>query len=185
MDSKIFIKIMDSSLRLACLCMLSALLVSRVYTAIEPVAKQKKDEALLLLYRKVLPNSTWFENKTAGNKRFIAGFDKQFNQTGKIVKIDVRDYNGEIEVLFGIDQDNRILGIRILDKSLWGINLEDNISKSDFFAQFIGLKFHDLKLENSGKEIKTIKGASISSKAYIKALKKAVEETESINATEQ
>ncbi|MBU0952513.1 MAG: FMN-binding protein [Elusimicrobia bacterium] len=184
MNSKILIKTAASSLKLAFLCMISALLISQLYLAIEPVIKQRKTETLILLYRQVLPNSAWFENKTAGNREFIAGFDKQHVQRGKIVKLNVRDYNGDIEILFGVDQENRILGIKILNAD-FRINLEDDSSKSDFFKKFIGLKFHDLKLEKNGKDISIIPGADVSSKAYIKALKKAVEEVESINATEQ
>jgi len=176
-------KILDNVFRLTLLCVISAFLLSLVNSYLEPKRIENEQNLRAMDYRQVLPGARNFEKKISGGKKYVKGYGQDKIPAGKIITVYGRDYNGYFEALFGISEDYRILGVKFMNKSE-STNLEDNASKEDFFRQFIGTSVHDL-VDVNNKNVKKIHGAPVSSKAYINAVRKAIGEAESIDATNQ
>ncbi|MCU0640490.1 MAG: FMN-binding protein [Candidatus Margulisbacteria bacterium] len=97
---------------------------------------------------------------------------------GRALAVTVRGYGGEIELLVGIDQQERISGLKVLShKETPGLGA--NIVRPDFLGQFKGKKRTD-PLE-AKKDIDAISGATISSRAVCNGVKDALERFQSGN----
>ena len=85
-------------------------------------------------------------------------------------------FGGKIELLIGILMDGTITGYKIIEHSETP-GLGDKVTEPKFGSQFVGLNAHNdnFNLKNDGGEIDAVTGATISSRAVVGAVKKAVD----------
>ena len=92
-------------------------------------------------------------------------------------------FGGRIELIVGLLRDGTITGYKVLSqKETPGLGTK--IAEEDFAGQFVGLNSYldDISLTRSGGSIDAVTGATISSKAVIDAVGKAVETYKKFNA---
>ena len=109
-------------------------------------------------------------------------------QNGIITSVAIKTFSdngfgGRIELIIGMLMDGTITGYQVIDqKETPGLGTK--ITEKSFSDQFIGLNSYvdELKLKKDGGEIDAVTGATISSKAVIDAVEKAVETYKKFNA---
>ncbi len=96
---------------------------------------------------------------------------------GYIIKTQNRGYGGEISIMTAVSADKKILGVKILSAADETPGLGQNITKENFYSQYIGKeeKITVVKggADSDNNEINAVTGATISSKAVTGAVNKA------------
>lgn len=97
-------------------------------------------------------------------------------EKGVIVQNSEKGYGGAIDVLTGIDNDGKVIGVKILNHAETA-GLGANATKESFRDQYIGKSgsLEVSKTNSSDTEIKAISGATVTSRAVTRAVNKALE----------
>ena len=161
---------------------IAALALGGVYTVTkEPIAiaKQKKLEAAI---KAVLPE---FDTIQTVKVKDINGDDSLTfyyasmgtQAVGAAIKtFTMKGFSGRIELMVGILEDGTINNTAVLShKETPGLGDKMDIKKSDFPAQFIGKNPESFKLKvtKDGGDVDAITAATISSRAFCDAVKRA------------
>ncbi len=105
---------------------------------------------------------------------------------GYIVLSSAHGYSSTIEVMIGVDTTGVIQGMKILSQSETpGLGAKiTEVKYGDkwpwFQHQFIGKKGDNLQVDKDGGEIKSVTGATISSRAVTKAVREGVQKLEKL-----
>ncbi|WP_394131129.1 electron transport complex subunit RsxG [Shewanella maritima] len=88
-------------------------------------------------------------------------------------------YNGDIKLIIGVDNHNKLLGVRTLThQETPGLGDKIELRKSDWVMQFTGMIFNSTgpqwAVKKDGGEIDQFTGATITPRAYIKAINNAL-----------
>ena len=107
---------------------------------------------------------------------------------GYIFKTSAKGYSGgNVSVMTAINPDGTVKAVKILDVSNETPGLGQNAGKESFYSQFSGKKKDIKAVKNSANaennEIKTITGATITSKAVTTAINEALENYYMISLT--
>ena len=110
---------------------------------------------------------------------------------GYIFKISEKGYGGTVIVLIGINTDNTVKAVELLDVSTETPGLGQDTAKEKFTKQFVGkggeltaVKYGTASNDND-TEINAVASATISSKAVTSAVNKALTISNKINKTEE
>ena len=96
-------------------------------------------------------------------------------KVGTVLKTEVQGYSGKISIMFGLDSDNHITGVKILNHSETP-GLGAKITLSSFLDQYRNKKQEELylKRDKPGGAIDAITAATISSRAVTNRMRSAV-----------
>ncbi len=92
-----------------------------------------------------------------------------------------KGYGGKINILVGVDENFAIEDVVIISNTETP-GLGSKITENSFTDQFKGMAAEDIALKKDGGEVDAITGATISSKAVVEAIRKAM--VEKINLLE-
>ncbi len=173
---------------LGLVCFISASLLSYVYAKTQPkIEDQKKKLEQESMYY-VLPEAVRFERNDECD--CYIGEDKHGNIVGYVFISSEKGYSSVIKLMVGVNKDYVIEGIKVLSQNetpglgtkivevksnttVWdaikGIKEQKDKNIPEFLKQFIGKDMATLI------EVHTISGATISSSAVIRAVKKGME----------
>ncbi len=166
-----FTKVLSYTLRLTILCVAAAFALAVVYGKTEPMIEEQTRKIEDQAQKEVLPAADRFEKV---NEDYSLAFDKEGNPAGEIVKASRQGYGGQIKIMAGIDNEDKVVGIKILEHSETP-GLGDGIAKENFTRQFGGKAAPEIMLKRDGVGIDAITGATISSRACVEAVKKGLD----------
>ncbi|NOX86720.1 MAG: RnfABCDGE type electron transport complex subunit G [Chlorobi bacterium] len=183
MASKKESNFLNMVLTLFIVAVVAALALGGVYSLTkEPIAiaKQKKLEAAI---KAVLPDfDTIIETKVpdkSGDSLTFYYAEKKGKKVGTAIKTFSKEgFGGEIDILVGFLDDGTISNTVVLaQKETPGLGDKMSKSKSDFPDQFIGKNPATFKLyvKKDGGDVDAITAATISSRAFCDALRRAYE----------
>ena len=133
----------------------------------------RQQEAKSAAMISVLPAKTYNMLKAADDYEVYAAFN-DYEKAGYTVSLSEYGYGGEIKLMIGIDKDFRVAGVSIIEMSETA-GLGDNAKKPEFTSMFAGLEEKEIALTNSGGKIQAISGATVTSTAVTKGVRRAVE----------
>src|SRR3990172_11226882 len=164
---------------------LSGAVLSGVFSKADPVIKANKEKELREAIFIVLPEAKDFKvmEKTVGAEKLIVykGIDASGSPVGVAFKADGGGFQGNVGLMVGLDREYlKLKGMEVLEQ-LETPGLGDRIREEAFKEQFKGLdvkpKVEYIKYRKPEKpnQIQAITGATISSKAVVTNINKAVE----------
>ncbi|WP_143318783.1 RnfABCDGE type electron transport complex subunit G [Clostridium sp. HBUAS56010] len=191
-------KIVKDALTLFVITVISGLILGGVHEFTKGVVKRSEESAQLEAYRLVFPEAADFlEEDTllkaiavsneelpkadygnAGVEQALCAVDGDNQVSGYVITAFSNDsYNGLVKVLVGIDTENRLKGIEVIE-----INdtpgLGQLAREPEFKDQFTGKKAKKLTLSAPGgdeeEQIQAISGATITSSAVTNAVNAAL-----------
>lgn len=173
--------IINPTVVLAIICIVVTLALSSTnlltYKRIADLKKSAQDEAM----KKVM-NGTYTEvTKTVCGDEITYNVVKKDKEIiGYIFTTSSKGYGGTISVMTAVKTDGTIAAIEILDASGETPGLGQNVTKSDWYAQFetLGDKITVVKggaAVKESNEIDAVTGATISSKGVTSAVNQALE----------
>lgn len=173
---------------LAIICVVVTLALSSAnlltHKKIDALAKETQEKAMA----KVMPGEYEEITQTIGDEEVTYNIvRKDGNIIGYIFTTSAKGYGGEILVMTAVKTDLTVAAVEILDASGETPGLGQNVTNSDWYAQFSDLK-NDIKAVKGGaansanNEIDAVTGATISSKAVTSAVNQALDYTSEILA---
>lgn len=162
---------------LLCICIIIplALAVTNKVT-VNRIAKLEQENATKTMAQLIKADK--FEEKTAEDDVIYYEALRGGNVKAYIFTTSAKGYGGDVKVMTAIAPDGKILNLAILDVSNETPGLGQNVTKKDFYSQFIS---KDQKL--SINDIDTVTSATYSSKAVLNAVNKALETFQKLAAT--
>jgi electron transport complex protein RnfG len=166
--------IIKLGIRLFIICAASAVLLSGVNSFTQPKIQSHTKSCRQTGLREIMPEALQFEPvKKDSRILYYKGLDVKGNLVGYVFEVSTKGYSSIIEALVAVSSHKEIMGIKILyQNETPGIGTR--ILKTSFLDRFKGVKVAGLS------DIDTISGATISSKAVIKAIKEISGEIQNI-----
>jgi len=162
-------KIIRMGLILMAYCMIAGIALGVVRKVskerTELIAKQMKTEAI----KQVLPNADNFlpivDDSSFEYYIGVSGTDT----LGYVFEGKAYGFSSDIEVIIGVDTSFTIKGMRVISQ-VETPGLGSKVEDEGFIQNFIDKNYKNLKLDKDGGNIQSITGATISSKATLKAV---------------
>lgn len=176
---------------LLAVAVLSAAALGYVYQITKEPISRAKDQKTLDAIREVVGS---FDNNPFAEKTAVTTPDGKYKlelyparENGIITSVAIKTFSdngfgGKIEIIIGMLMDGTITGYKVIEqKETPGLGTK--ITDNKFAGQFIGLNpyYNTIKLKKDGGEIDAVTGATISSKAVIDAVEKAVQTYKKFN----
>jgi len=153
-----------------------ALILSYVQDFTSPIIADNKSKKEIEAIKTIFPETEKIEKR---NDSVTEVKDYNGNLLGWMIKVKSKGYGGDLLLLVGLDKDQKVAGIQILEmKETPGLGTKVNeVKKGErepaFLSQF---KSKDIRNGEFGKDnIDKITGATISSKAVLEGVKKSYE----------
>lgn len=163
---------------LGVICLVATLVLAVTYEVTKPQidaqARSAEDAAL----KEIIPDATSFNKNTVDGMEYFEAM-KGNNRIGYCIKAVGEGYGGYIHMMVGIDSNGVIKGVRVLDhQETPGLGAKINEVRQGaaepwFLQQFVGKNAKTVEVK---KNIDSITGATISSRAVTSAINKTVTE---------
>ena len=154
-------------LSLVCLVVAGALALTNNVTGpvIAEAAKQREES----VRAEILPEALDFELLEIEGLPFTVGeVYKSTNDVGYIITVAAGGYGGDVKIILGVTPDGKVIQTKVLEHSETK-GLGSKITEPHYANQYIGID------KNNLDGVDAISGASISSRAYIRAVTDALE----------
>jgi len=168
--------IVKIALNLAATCLISGVVIAATYFFTAPIAAQKAVEQTQKAMRTLVPQADTFKEIEGKDEWFEA--EKDGKVIAYVVPSETKGYGGAIKLLVAVDKDGKVIDYSCT-KHNETPGLGDKATKSPFKDQFIGKTSANLvvtKDPSDKEDIQAMTGATISSRAFTKGVKQAVDE---------
>ena len=153
-------------------CLVASGLLAAVYGVTKPKIEENKIRKQTEALSALAPEADKFTETEAG--RMWIGVTESGKEICRIVKSSARGYSSTIKVLVAVDQNGYCQAVTVLEQNETP-GLGTNVLSEKFQSQFKGKTLDKMKLSKDGGKLDAITGATISSKATIKAVRKGME----------
>ncbi len=150
---------------LATICLIASGLLAAVnsVTRVKIIAQAQAQENASL--QEVLPQAARFEAVRSGEEIiYYKAYDASGSPAGFAFKAKGKGYSSEIETMVGMDNDGKIIAIKVISLNETP-GLGSRVAEKQFTSGFAGQPAEDLS------NVQTIAGATISSSAVINSVK--------------
>lgn len=93
---------------------------------------------------------------------------------GYAVVVEERGYGGKMRVVVGASPEGTVVGVRVVSQNETP-GLGAKVAEEAFLGQFAGRRLEEIALKKDGGEIEAVTGATISSRAVVRAVKSGLE----------
>ena len=114
---------------------------------------------------KVMPEAKHFKDKADYYESY-----RDDKLVGRVLKVDAQGYSSIIQLLVGLDLQNKIIGVDVLSH-VETPGLGANVEKENFLSQFKGKDIITLDIKKESGNIDAITGATITSGAVTDAIR--------------
>ncbi len=158
-----------------------------------PKIQESEKQAQNSARKNVLPNASFFEKDSLEVKlekdnnplkiqqeadtawfEFYRGYDDSKNLVGYTFQAAKYGYSSEVRTMVGLDKDMKINKIEIVSQAETP-GLGAKCVEPSFAKKYVGLSKEQLLVDKDGGTIKSITGATISTRAITESIKSAVE----------
>ncbi|MBU0595603.1 RnfABCDGE type electron transport complex subunit G, partial [Candidatus Bipolaricaulota bacterium] len=134
----------------------------------ERIAQAQNDDVQEMLTT-LFPEMDNYEfDEASGVYTILAG-----GPIGSALMTKATGYGGRIDILIGVEPDQRLRGIRVISQQETP-GLGAKIVEASFLDQFVGLSLDQLALTKTGGSVDAITGATISSSAVIEGVRRGI-----------
>lgn len=166
------------TLTLFIICLVATALLGMTNSVTAPIIDRLAREAEIESRKTVYPEAVSFGEPeiSEDGTSVVSAFDESGSTVGYVVVNIVKGYGGDISVMTGVTADGSVTGVNILSHSETA-GLGANAANESFRSQFVGLiKNITVSKEQAGdNSIDALTGATITSKAVVKAVNAAIE----------
>ena len=150
---------------LVTICLVVTTALACVNSVTAPIIKAAEEKAAALARSEVLKEATSFEKLDIALPDGATDIFKGNDDSGYVIITKAKGYGGDIKIICGIRSDGSIEKVKTLSHSeTSGIGSKAADNKSSYNQKYIG------KTADNYSDVDTISGATISSKAYKKAI---------------
>lgn len=178
MKNNTFNNIVKPILVLTCICLVVTALLAVVNSVTAPIIAESELKAQQEAMAEVLPEGGGFEEITSDNlpERVTQAY-KASNGAGYVFMLTTKGYGGDMGLICGINSGGAIVACKTLSHSETS-GLGSKTAEDPYRNQYSG------KTSDTLTEVDAITGATISSNAYINAIKDAFTAYETVKEAE-
>jgi len=158
-----------------------ALALANVYKITDPLIQKNRKQTIKEAIKEVLPEAKTYKHKTVKEIDVYIGLDDTGKKVGYAFKSEGPGYQGTISVMAGANKElTKLTGIYVMEQ-IETPGLGARISEDDFQKSFRKLNIEDIieyvknKEPSKDNEIKSITGATISSRSVVDNLNKTID----------
>lgn len=160
---------------LLAVCAIATGILAYVNSVTEPKIEALKAEETIKSREELIPNCDFEEVTLREDFSYFIATDKETKELkGYTFTAQKKGYGSTIKTMAGLDPEFRVIGIKIIDQSETP-GLGANCTNESFTAQFKGKTPEQLLVDKDGGPIKSLSGATITSRAIAASLKEEVE----------
>jgi electron transport complex protein RnfG len=165
---------MDESIKMIlALVLITAVAVSIIsvsYSLTKPLIDSAREKSFQQTVERIFPGSD--SNRKVGEK-----YEVYSNGilVGYAALASAKGYSSQIQLVVGIDLDNRIAGVAVISQQETP-GLGTKVADESFLSQFHGMSADGILLRKFGGKIDAVTGATVSSKAVAVGVKEKVSE---------
>ena len=160
-------------------CVIATGILAYVNSVTEPKIAALKEEESIKSREELIPGCDFEEVNLRDDFSYFIATDKETKEVkGYTFTAQKKGYGSTIKTMAGLDPEFKVIGIKIVDQSETP-GLGANCTKESFTSQFAGKTPEQLAVDKDGGPIKSISGATITSRAIVASL---AEEIEAIKA---
>ena len=150
-------------------------ILAYVNSVTEPKIAALKAEESIKSRQELIPDCDYEEMQVGDDFSYYIATDKQSKELkGYTFTASKTGYSSKVQTMAGLDQDFKIIGIKIIDQSETP-GLGANCSNVSFTDQFKGKTQDQLLVDKDGGPIKSLSGATITSRAIASSLKEEIQ----------
>lgn len=178
------IKVIDYALRLFLVCAVASGILAYVYESTASRVKLNAERQKILKAKNLLPaEAVDIKEVSAGGVVFFEGLSRSGQRDGVIIESGFKGYGGLINLLVGVGNDGKIIGVVVISHSETP-GLGAKVGDAQFLSQFKGKGKGAVALKkdagNSQDGIDAVAAATISSRAVVNAVQQALEKYEEV-----
>lgn len=158
------------TLTLALICSISAGAIGFTHTTTTTVIAERRQKEFALSIQRLMPAATHFEEIRAEESHHILA-SRGSERVGSIVPITIKGYGGEMTLLVAFNPDGGIHDVKVFSHAETA-GIGDKILGVTFLSQFANKTTKDRLAV--GDDVTAISGATVSSRAVISGVKKAL-----------
>lgn len=143
----------------------------------KPVIMENKAKAENEARQTVLQTAVSFDKKESGDFVYYIGKNAKNEAVGYTFVAEGKGYSGVLKTMVGVDSSLTIQNILVIQQTETP-GLGANCVKPEFPEKFKSLKTADLKVDKDGGKIKSISGATITTRALANSIKLYMEKLE-------
>lgn len=160
-------------------CVIATGILAFVNSVTEPKIEALKAEESIKSREELIPDCDFEEVVLRDGFSYFIATDKESKELkGYTFTAQKKGYGSVIKTMAGLDPEFRVIGIKIVDQSETP-GLGANCTNKSFTSQFAGKTPEQLAVDKDGGPIKSLSGATITSRAIVASL---AEEIEAIKA---
>lgn len=146
---------------------ISSILLSLTYAYTSPIIKDQERLKTESILKEIFPEMGSYEKTDTGYKIF-----SENGSVGNAFISKRYGYSSEIKLLVGVSNEGMIKGVRVIFQEETP-GLGSRIAEPEFYMQFSGKQKEDINLKKYGGEIDAVTSATISSGAFVEAVRNA------------
>ncbi len=162
---------------------IAGLALGLVNSMTAPKIAAQEEAARMAAIEEVLPTATVFETKTEGDFEYIVGYTEESKAeiAGFVVTALGNGFSSTIRTVVGVNTDFTVAAIEIVYQSetpglgTKAVELDDPTKEPWFERQFDGLPPSDINVDKDGGKLRSITGATITSRAIARSVAITVE----------
>ncbi len=160
---------------LLAICVIATGILAYVNSVTEPKIQALKVAESIKSREELIPDSDFEEISIADDFSYFIARDKESKELkGYTFTAKKTGYSSKVQTMAGLDPDFKIIGIKIIDQSETP-GLGANCSNQSFTDQFKGKTQDQLLVDKDGGPIKSLSGATITSRAIASSLKEEIQ----------
>ncbi|NLK50126.1 MAG: RnfABCDGE type electron transport complex subunit G [Candidatus Cloacimonetes bacterium] len=140
-----------------------------------PQIEALKQEEAIKSREELIPDSIFEEVEVSPDFSYFIARNKDTEEIqGYTFIASQRGYSDNVKTMAGVDPDFKLTGIKVVEQSETP-GLGANCTGPDFTKQFQGKTMEDLMADKDGGKIKSLSGATITTRAIASSLKQAIQ----------
>ncbi len=156
------------SLTLAVIGVVSAVLLTAVYTVTDPIITERREREYRQALDNFFPGFDTFETESLDKGQFDLIYGAGGDFKGIMATVDAMGYDGEIRYNLAVDREGEIIGLRIVAHTETP-GIGDVIERDSFQEQFLGKSYEDPI--TAGEDVDIVSGSTVSTAAMINSIR--------------
>lgn len=156
-------------------CVVASGILAYLNTLTAPVIAARKAKEAVETRAALIPEAE-FAERTAGTGEtyFVArSISDSTEVLGYTFVAAQNGYSGVVQTMVGVDREFKVLGIKVINQSETP-GLGANCTQPSFMEQFKGLSLPDLKVDKDGGKVKSLSGATITSRTIANSIAESI-----------
>jgi len=156
-------------------CVVATSILAYLNTLTQPVIAARKANEAIQTRMELIPGANFREDTTAaGDVYYVATSDADSSLVlGYTFVAAQSGYSSNVQTMVGVDKDFKVLAIKVISQSETP-GLGANCTQPSFMEQFKGMILSDLKVDKDGGKVKSLSGATITTRAITSSIASAI-----------